>query len=122
MRATNVPIFDRIGTLLVRKGLKGSHQQVRSFTPSLVEAGTDPASAQTFALDTCLVSLITSLGTKHADAILLILSSTSLIPELLDKLFKDTRTIWEYDGQEVSDVTLALLNKYVLPPFSLPES
>lgn len=57
----------------------------------------------------CLISLVTSLTTKHDNAILFISQSSSLIPELLDKLFKDTRTLWEYDGQSVSDEIMSLL-------------
>jgi hypothetical protein len=64
----------------------------------------------------CLLSLVTSLAMKNVDAIPLFASSTSLIPELLEKLFKDTRTVWEYDGQEVSDLTLASLASYVPMP------
>ncbi|ORY77576.1 hypothetical protein BCR35DRAFT_325508 [Leucosporidium creatinivorum] len=83
VRGSKVPIFDRVGSWLVRNGSKGPLHQI-------------------FALDACLISFITILSTKHTDAILFISSSSSLIPELLEKVFKDVRTVWEHDGKEVS--------------------
>lgn len=62
-----------------------------------------------FSLDMCLVSLVTSLLTKNSDALIYLSGNTSFLPELLDKIFKDTRLAWEYDGQSVSDSTMALL-------------
>lgn len=87
MRHTKVPLYDRCATLLVRGG----------------------ASADQAALDHCLLSFVTVLSTKHEDAIMFIAQSPSFLPELLDKLFKDVRTLWDADGQTASDPTRAVL-------------
>lgn len=62
-----------------------------------------------FSLDMCLVSLATNLLTKNSDALIYISGNASFLPELLDKVFKDTRLVWEYDGQAVSDSIMTLL-------------
>ncbi|KAI5474747.1 hypothetical protein MNV49_002525 [Pseudohyphozyma bogoriensis] len=95
VRATKVPILDRIGSLLVKQATKGSFKTM-------------------YTLDMNLLSFVTSIVTKDRDAIVLIASSPSLIPELLDKIFKDTRTVWEYDGANVSGSILALLKSVVV--------
>lgn len=122
-----MPIFDRVGSLLVRNGSKGPLHKVRLLStqvarllglthllPLLVhpQFGSAPIS-QIFALDACLISFITILSTKHPDAILFISSSSSLIPELLEKVFKDVRTVWEHDGKEVSRGTREGLKRCV---------
>lgn len=112
MRGSKVPIFDRVGSLLVRNSSKGPLHQVRR-SPFLLRRAelTIPTQQQIFTLDACLISFITILSTKHDDAILLISHSPSLIPELLEKVFKDTRTAWEHDGKDVSAGTREVLKR-----------
>ncbi|KAL8279916.1 hypothetical protein RQP46_007766 [Phenoliferia psychrophenolica] len=93
VRGSKFPLFDRLASLLVRN-TKATHVQM-------------------FTLDMCLVSLATSLLTKNSDALIYVSQNASFIPELLDKLFKDTRLVWEYDGQAVSDGNMTLLKLVV---------
>ncbi|KAM0751513.1 hypothetical protein T439DRAFT_379632 [Meredithblackwellia eburnea MCA 4105] len=93
-RSSKVPIFDRVGTLLARSNSKAAHEQI-------------------YALDMCLITFVQTLAMKNTDGILFITQSPSLIPELLDKVFKDTRTVWEFDGMHVSDTTSVFLRRVV---------
>lgn len=111
VRGSKVPIFDRVGSLLVRNSGKGPLHQVGRPVLSPADLKTDPLPPQVFTLDACLISFITILSTKHDDAIVFISSSPSLIPELLEKVFKDTRTVYEHDGKDVSPGTLQLLKQ-----------
>ena len=60
-------------------------------------------------MDECLTAFMTILVTKHEDAILLFKTSPSYVPELLDKIHIDVRTIWDYDGRDVNPVKRDLL-------------
>ena len=59
-----------------------------------------------------LLALATIIVTKHSDAIILASNSTSLIPEVLGVVFKDTKIVWDQEGQTVNDETRALLELY----------
>ncbi|GAA5965863.1 hypothetical protein JCM21900_004930 [Sporobolomyces salmonicolor] len=80
VRNSKLPILDRIASLLV---------------------GPQPESSLVHDLDLSLVTLATLLVTKHQDAIMLVAQSQAFIPEVLAKLFRDVRTIWEWDGRDV---------------------
>jgi len=90
VRATAVPLFDRCGTLLVRASPAGQA-----------------------ALDRAVLGFVTTLLTKRDDATAFVSQSPGLIPELLDKLFRDVRTVWESDGLPASDAVLAQLGVVV---------
>ncbi|GAA5887974.1 hypothetical protein JCM5296_001518 [Sporobolomyces johnsonii] len=80
VRNSKLPILDRIASLLV---------------------GPRPESSLMHDLDLSLVTLATLLVTKHQDAIMLVAQSQAFIPEVLAKLCRDVRTIWEWDGRDV---------------------
>ncbi|SCV73353.1 BQ2448_7279 [Microbotryum intermedium] len=85
-RSSQVPILDRLGALLQLNGTRDPLQ---------------PA----YKLHMVVLSLLSTLLTRHDDVLVIISTSASLIPELLDKLFKDTRTLWDHDGSDLSDTT-----------------
>ncbi|KDE08433.1 hypothetical protein MVLG_01468 [Microbotryum lychnidis-dioicae p1A1 Lamole] len=91
-RSTQVPILDRFGALLQLNGTRDPLQ---------------PA----YKLHMAVLSLLSTLLTRHDDVLVIISTSASLIPEVLDKLFKDTRTLWDHDGSDLSDTTRARIKR-----------
>ncbi|GAA5821620.1 hypothetical protein JCM11251_000938 [Rhodosporidiobolus azoricus] len=77
---SKLPLVDRIATLLAmpRSETSSAHQ-----------------------LDLALLSLSLRLLTKHEDALMLVVQSASFVPEVLAKMWRDVRTVWEWDGREV---------------------
>ncbi|GAA6023517.1 hypothetical protein JCM10207_005701 [Rhodosporidiobolus poonsookiae] len=80
-RNSKLPLVDRIATLLV-----------------LPRAESVPAHH----LSLALLSLSLRLLAKHEDAIMLVAQSASFVPELLGRMWRDARTLWEWDGREVA--------------------
>ncbi|BGP19277.1 hypothetical protein JCM10213v2_007364 [Rhodosporidiobolus nylandii] len=79
-RASKLPLVDRIATLLVMPR---------------------PESSETHRLSLSLLSLSLRLLTKHEDAIMLVAQSAAFVPELLAKMYREVRTVWEWDGWEL---------------------
>ncbi|GAA6002978.1 uncharacterized protein JCM10292_000278 [Rhodotorula paludigena] len=92
VRASKLPLVDRIATLLVMP---------RADSPS------------THTLDQTLLTLSSLLLTSHEDAIMLVAQSATFVPELLAKMWRDVRTLWDWDGRDVGShgATREVLNR-----------
>ncbi|GJN93641.1 hypothetical protein Rhopal_006698-T1 [Rhodotorula paludigena] len=92
VRASKLPLVDRIATLLVVP---------RTDSPS------------THTLDQTLLTLSSLLLTSHEDAIMLVAQSATFVPELLAKMWRDVRTLWDWDGRDVGPhgLTREVLNR-----------
>ncbi|GAA5928402.1 hypothetical protein JCM3775_000600 [Rhodotorula graminis] len=92
IRASKLPLVDRLATLLVMP---------RAEAPA----------AHT--LDLTLLSLASLLLTAHEDAVMLVAQAASFVPELLAKMWRDVRTLWEWDGREATKGSAArdMLNR-----------
>ncbi|GAA6033013.1 hypothetical protein JCM8097_000098 [Rhodosporidiobolus ruineniae] len=92
-RHSRLPLVDRIATLLAMPRAE---------------------SAATHTLDLSLLSLALRLLTKHEDALVLVAESAAFVPELLAKMWRDVRTLWEWDGREVGGVAAEGLKRTTL--------
>ncbi|BGP34627.1 hypothetical protein JCM10296v2_006449 [Rhodotorula toruloides] len=81
VRSSRIPLVDRLATLLVMP-------RTESITAS--------------AFDTTILTLVSILLASHDDAIRLFAQRAAFVPELLAKMWRDVRTVWEHDGREVS--------------------
>lgn len=74
-----------------------------------------PAPSQAHTLDLTVLSLASLLLTAHEDAVMLVVQAASFVPELLAKMWRDVRTLWEWDGREASPGSAArdMLNRCV---------
>ncbi|TNY17511.1 hypothetical protein DMC30DRAFT_430077 [Rhodotorula diobovata] len=92
VRASKLPLVDRLATLLV--------------VPR-------PESVGAHTLDLTVLSLASLLLTAHEDAVMLVVQAASFVPELLAKMWRDVRTLWEWDGREASPGSAArdMLNR-----------
>lgn len=112
---TSVPIFDRAAALLGRRLYhKDSHSASLGFDEECRNA------TQAFIYQRNILSFLTILTVKHADAMLLAGNSPVLIPELLVKIMSDVKTVWDQDGKEIAEVNRVLLNLYVPLRFQSP--
>ncbi|GAA5895745.1 hypothetical protein JCM8208_005075 [Rhodotorula glutinis] len=92
VRASKLPPVDRLATLLVMPRAE---------------------SLAAHTLDLTLLSLASLLLTAHEDAIMLVAQAASFVPELLAKMWRDVRTLWEWDGREAAQGSAArdMLNR-----------
>ncbi|BGP00653.1 Proteophosphoglycan ppg4 [Rhodotorula toruloides ATCC 204091] len=81
VRSSRIPLVDRLATLLVMPR-------------------TDSITASAF--DSTILTFASILLSSHDDAIRLFAQSAAFVPELLAKMWRDVRTVWEHDGREVS--------------------
>ncbi|GAA5974350.1 hypothetical protein JCM11641_006753, partial [Rhodosporidiobolus odoratus] len=94
-RNSKLPFVDRIATLLAMPRA-------------------DDSSNHSHSLTLALFSLSLRLLTKHEDAIVLVAQSAAFVPELLGRLYKDVRSVWEWDGREVGRVAGVGLKRTVV--------
>lgn len=117
VRASKLPLVDRLATLLVVP--RPESVGVRSLPSCLGRASTYlpsvRAPSQAHTLDLTLLSLASLLLTAHEDAVMLVVQAASFVPELLAKMWRDVRTLWEWDGREASPGSAArdMLNRCV---------
>ncbi|BGP26956.1 proteophosphoglycan ppg4 [Rhodotorula toruloides] len=81
VRSSRIPLVDRLATLLVMPR---------------------PDSIVASAFDSTILTLASILLSMHDDAIRLFAQSAAFVPELLAKMWRDVRGVWEHDGREVS--------------------
>ncbi|GAA5843259.1 hypothetical protein JCM9279_002040 [Rhodotorula babjevae] len=92
IRASKLPLVDRLATLLVLPRAE---------------------SLAAHTLDRTILSLASLLLTAHEDAVMLVAQAASFVPELLAKMWRDVRTLWEWDGREATKGSAArdMLNR-----------
>lgn len=79
-----------------------------------VSSETSTQVAQAFAFHIAILSFISTLSMKHADAMTLAVNSSALIPELLTKIASDVRIVWSSEGKEIGAIEKGVLKLYVL--------